>query len=267
MGEDRAVRYFFGLLAAVALVAGATTLGYNRFQDELETRTAPSTTAPKTTGTTLPDILPSSGQVVVVGTASAVHLESALLEPLPTPLTITTPSRGLDAGATFTGLTVDGQDSSIHWDAGTPLQLAGVGGSIAVGAVTVDADGANTVVTFGDLPQGLSSGPYTISSPVAVSLGSALPAARDTVGFTATATATVTFTGGASTSFPTQKLSARGPGKVVLTGGLTLVRPDGTQSSISTATLPTGPFTVELTLDDKGLTVRATLQGAVETTP
>ncbi|MEO7557211.1 MAG: hypothetical protein ABIV94_11480 [Acidimicrobiales bacterium] len=267
MGEDRAVRYFLGLLAAVALVAGATTLGYNRFQDELETRTAPSTTAPKPTGTTLPEVLPSGGQVVVVGTVSSVHLESALIDPLPTPLTITTPNRGLDAGATFTGLTVDGQDSSIHWDAGTPLQLAGTAGSIAVGAVTVDADGSTTVVTFGDLPQGVTAGPYTINNPVAVSLGDALPAARDTVGFTATATATVTFTGGAAASFPTQKLSARGPGKAVLTGGLTLVRPDGTQSTISSATLPTGPFTVELTLDDRGLTVRATLQGTVETTP
>lgn len=260
-----AVRYFLGLLVAVVVVAGATKVGYDRFQDEVETRTSSATSLPPVTGTTLPDVLPSADQVVVVGTVASVHLETALLEPLATPLTVTTPERGLTSSGTFTGVTVDGADASIHWDAGTPLQLGGAGGSIAPGAVTVDVDGSNTVVTFDEQPQGITAGSYTIGSPVAVSAGSGLATPRDSVAFEATPTATVTFTGGATITRPTQALTARGPGKVVLTGSLTVVRPDGSQATVTTITLPAGPFTVEVTPDPAGLKVKATLQGPVTT--
>jgi len=263
-----AVRYFFGLLAALALVAGATKIGYDRFEDEIETRTSPRPTLP--TATTLPNILPSADQVVVVGIVSATHLESALLEPLRVPLTFNTPERGLTASGTLTGVTIDGEDSSIHWDAGTPLKLVGGGtdanGSLAPGAVTFDADASNMVATFPDeLPQGLTPATYTISSPVAVSAGSGLATPHDSVTFEATPTATITFTGGASATFPTKALSVHGPGKAVLTGSLTVVKPDRTQTQVSSITLDKGPFTITFTPDVNGLRVQATLQGTVTT--
>ncbi|MGI8664017.1 MAG: hypothetical protein ACR2LQ_12535 [Acidimicrobiales bacterium] len=262
------MRYFLGLLAAVALVAGATKLGYDRFENEINTKTAAKTSTQAST-TTLPPIIPSADQVVVVGVVSNAHIESALLDPLLVPLTITTPERGLSASGTFTGVTIDGAESSIHWDAGTPLQLGSAGetvGSLAVGAVTLDADASNMVVSFpDDEPQGISPDSFKINSPVAVAAGSGLSTARDNAAFEATPTATVTFTGGASTTFATKALTARGPGKVVLNGSLTLVRPDRSQSKITSITLDKGPFTLSFTPDVNGLKIQATLQGTVTT--
>jgi hypothetical protein len=263
------VRYFIGLLAAVALVAVATKVGYDRFEDEIETRSGPKATT-QPTGTTLPPILPNDEQVVVVGVVSSAHLESALVEPLLVPLTINTPERGLTASATITGVTVDGEDASIHWDAGTPLALGGgggtAGGSIAPSPITFDADASNMVIGFADdQPQGITPATYTISSPVAVSAGKGLASPRDSVSFEATPSATVTFTGGASTTFPTKALTLKGPGKVVLTGSLVVVKPDKSQTKVSSITLDKGPFTIKLTPDVGGLQVQATLEGAVTT--
>jgi hypothetical protein len=263
------MRYFFGLLVAVALVAGATKVGYDRFQDEIETRSGPRPTA-KPTGTTLPSILPSENQVVVVGVVASAHLESALVEPLLVPLTINTPERGGTASGTITGVTIDGEESSIHWDAGTPLALGAGGtdpvGSVAPSAITFDADASNMVVGFkDDQPQGITPGRYTISSPVAVSAGAGLASPRDSVTFDATPSATVTFTGGAAATFPTKALALKGPGKVVLTGSLTVVKPDKSQTTVSSITLDNGPFTITFTPDVGGLRIQATLQGAVTT--
>jgi hypothetical protein len=263
------VRYFLALIAAVALVAGATKIGYDRFEDEIETRAAPRPTLPGT-GTTLPSVLPSENQVVIVGIVSAAHLETALLEPLRVPLTFTTPERGLTASGTLTGVNIDGEDSSIHWDAGTPLQIVGGGtdtnGSLAPGALTFDADASNMVATFPDeIPQGLTPATYTISSPVAVSAGAGLATPHDTVTFEATPTATITFTGGASLTFPTKALSAHGPGKVVLNGSLTVVKPDRSQTQVASVTLDKGPFSITFTPDANGLRIQATLQGTITT--
>src|SRR4051812_34497491 len=101
-----AVRYFLGLLAAIALIAGATKIGYDRFEDEIQTRTSTSGGATSAPSTTLPDILPGLNQVYVAGTIANAHLETALIDPLTLPLTITAAQRGLESSATITGVTV-----------------------------------------------------------------------------------------------------------------------------------------------------------------
>ena len=74
------MRYFFSLLAAVLLVAGVTKVGYDRFEDEIETGSgSPAVTE---TTTTLPSVLPNERQVVVTGIVTTAHLESTLLPPL-----------------------------------------------------------------------------------------------------------------------------------------------------------------------------------------
>jgi hypothetical protein len=261
----KSVRYFLGLLAAVALIAGVTKIGYDRFEDEIRTRTNTAEAGPTAAvTTTAPEVLPAANQVFVAGTVANAHAETALIDPLALPLTITAQTRGAESSATFTGVTVDGKAASIHWDAGTPLQLAG-SGSLVPGAGTLDIDTSSISFTFGKRPQGIAPGDYTINSPVAVSIGKGLAQPHQSVSFKATSSAAVIFTGAISTSFPTRTFTAKGPGKVVLTGSLAVVQPDGAQASASSATLDAGPFQLQFLPAGDNLTVKATLQGAVTT--
>ncbi len=251
------MRYFVWLVAALALVAGATKVGYDRFEQEIETRTSPHESA---VTTTLPQQLPGQDQVLLVGTIAHAHLESALLDPLILPVTITTPQRGLSAGGTFDGVTIGGKSGSIHWDAGTPLKLSG-SGALALGAVDLDVDTSTITIQMGEKPHGLSAGDYQISSPVAVQTGKSLATPQDSASFTAGGASTVAFVGGALTTFPVKAFTAKGPGKVVLNGAFTLVRPDGSQVYVTNVSFDTGPFDATFTPSANGVQAKVTLQG------
>lgn len=248
------------MLAIVALVAGATFGAYRAWDRATKTRddnggVLAGGAASATPSTQTP--LPPEGEVIVTGTVTSAHFEGATIAPLPTPITVTTAVRG-EGGATITPVEAQGKSTSIEWNAGQPLPLAGDGGNLVLGPVAVDA--ANDVISLIlDGVHGLTPGTYAVATSVAV--GSQ---ARDSVTFTATDKTTIEFRGTASTPSPTPDLTTGGTGNVSLAGTLTIAHPDGTSTPAASISLDGGTYTITLTpASGGGFTVHATLHGTV----
>jgi hypothetical protein len=252
------LKYFVGMLALVALVAGATVGAYNAWDRATHTRDdnggvlgggATEETLPADTPA------PADGQVIVTGTITAAHLDGATtITSLATPITATTATRG-EGGATITPVLVNGKSTSIEWTAGQPLPLTGDGGSLALGPVAIDVTDGISVVLDG--VQGMAPGTYKISTSVAV--GSQ---PKDSVTFTATDKTTIQFRGNASTPLPTPDLTTDGSGAVSLEGALTITHPNRTTTTASSISLDGGTYTIKLTpAVGGGFNVEATLQG------
>lgn len=263
------MKYLVGLLAIVVLVAGATYKGYDYFQEQISTSGGGGPGGGRdggviSTGTTSPTSLPNSNQVIIIGSVASLHAEGAIIRSLLMPLTITTPQRGSGAGAGIQGVQVDGATTGIDWDAGTPLAMDGQGGALVTGPVTVDADPANTTIGLGSSPMGFVSGTYTLRSSVAIGAGG-LARAADSVTFSTTDSSSIVFRGDASTTFPTRALQAKGSGAFTVSGELTVVKPDGSQTKIASASLDGGQFDLQMTPGSAGLQLKVTLQGTVTT--
>lgn len=255
------MKYFAGLLAIVALVAGATVGAYHAWDRATHTKDDNGGVlagGPTTTSQEPPR--PAEGQVAVTGKISTAHSDGAVVRALPTPLTVTTANRG-EGGATITPVTVNGKETSIEWNAGQPLSLEGDGGSLVLGPIAVDVAADISLVLDG--VHSLAPGTYTINTSVAV--GST---PKDSVTFTATDTTTIEFRGTASTPPPTPGVGAGisigGNGAATISGDLTIERPDGSTTPASSITLDNGAYLLNLTPDPAGgFTVQATLQGPV----
>jgi hypothetical protein len=251
------VKYFVGLLAIVALVAGATVGGYRVWDRATHTRDDNGgVLAGGDTSPTLPPEVPAPapGQVIVTGTVTAAHLEGAAIAQLAMPITVSTAVRG-EGGATITPVLVNGKTTSIEWNAGQPLPLSGDGGSLALGPVAIEV--TDGIVLILDGVHGVAAGTYTIDTSVAV--GSQ---PKDSVTFTATDTTTIQFRGTASTPLPTPELTTDGSGALTLQGSLTIAHPDRSTSPASAITLDSGTYSIKLTpAEGGGFTVQATLQG------
>ena len=249
------MKYFVGLLAIVALVAGATVGAYRAWDRATHTRDdnggvlaggAPTATLP-------PDAtVPAEGQVTVTGTVTAAHLEGMTLASLATPITVNTAVRG-QGGATITPVLVNGKSTSIEWNAGQPLPLAGDGGMLVLGST--GAEVTDGIVLVLDGTHGVAPGTYSISTSVAI--GSQ---PKDSVTFTATDKTTIDFRGTATT--PLTDLTTDGSGKLTLEGTLTVAHPDRTTTPASSITLDSGTYKITLTpAVGGGFNVQATLQG------
>jgi len=253
------VKYFVGLLAIVALVAGATIGGYQAWDRATHTKDDNGGVlagGPTTTSTQAPP--PAEGQVIVTGKIDTAHLDGAGVHPLPMPLTVTTATRG-EGGATITPVTVNGKTTSIEWNAGQPLPLEGDGGSLVLGPISVQV--GNDILLVLDGVHSLAPGTYTINTSVAV--GST---PKDSVTFTATDKTTIEFRGTATTPPPTPGVGVGigGSGAATISGNLTIEHPDGSTTTASGITLDSGSYFLNLTPDPAGgFTVQATLQGPV----
>ena len=221
-----------------------------------------------TTPTSDPSLTPE--QVSVSGTVSAMTIEGAVLSEVTVP-SVVTPSAGLGAGARFEDVLVDGETSTIAWDAGRPL-VFGEATPLRVlllAPVSLTADLAGIVVTFAEgAVHGVAPADYGIIAPVAVSSGG-LARPRDAVDFTASAATTVAFTGGANSTIAPIPMSVTGPGRVVLEGQLLLRRPDGTTTEVTRVELPTGSYRVAFTprVDATGYDLTdALLEGTITAT-
>lgn len=253
------MKYFAGLMAVVALVAGATFGAYHFWDEATHTHDDNGGVlaiggTPQTVGPNAPKL--NADQVIVSGTLTSATFDGAALGSLPTPFTVTPTDRGV-GGATFSPVVVNGNTTSIDWQAGQPLPLEGDGGSLTLGAVTCTvADGAITVLLDG--VQGVTPGDYTIKTSVAV--GSQ---PRDSVTFTATDKTTVEFRSGATAPLATTTLDVKGTGNVTLEGALSVVHPDRTKTPTSAISLQNGVYRIILKPNNDGtFALTATLQGA-----
>ncbi|MGH9185915.1 MAG: hypothetical protein ACRD0U_08905 [Acidimicrobiales bacterium] len=245
---------FAGLMAVVVIVAGLTGGGYQLWK----------TIGPEDTGGTVETDsttpAPGEGQSVVTGTITSLHVEGASLAQLVLPAQIVTLERGLGSGATFEGVVIEGAEGSIEWDAGRPLDLASDGGALVLApGVVVNAVPEGITVTLDGPVHSFLPATYHITSPVAVGTsGIAQPV--DSVTFDATEASTVTFRGGASTTFAPQPITLTAEGPVTIGGTLTVARPDG-QVTATSITLASGLSQLTLTPGEGGLAILATLQG------
>lgn len=204
-------------------------------------------------------------QVEVTGVAVGVTVEGATLERVDTPLQVTTPGAGNGAGATLSGVEVDGAVTEIVWDAGRPFDLQGAELGIVPRAVNLFASPTALTVGFPDgLAHQLVPGAYGLQTPVAVGRGG-LAVPQDAVAFEATDESTITFRGGATTSVLPRALELEATGRVLLEGTLSVRRPDGSSPSAVSVELREGSFRVSATLrpDGTGYDVRVLLQGEV----
>lgn len=253
------MKYFAGMLAIVALVAGATAGAYRAWDRATHTRDDNGgVLAGGDTSATLPADTPApgQGQVVVTGTVTAAHLAGVLIPTLATPITVTTATRG-QGGATITPVLVNGKSTSIEWTAGQPLPLTGDGGSLVLGPIGVEVTDGIALVLDG--VHGVAPGTYKIATSVAV--GSQ---PKDSVTFTATDKTTIQFRGTATTPLPTPNLTTNGSGTLSLEGTLTIAHPDRTTSQASAISLDSGTYSITITpAAAGGFDVQATLQGTV----
>lgn len=250
------VKYFAGMLAIVALVAGATVGAHRAWDRATHTREDNGGVLTSGGSATLPDgtPAPAEGQVIVTGTVTAAHLEGALVTTLATPITVTTANRG-QGGARITPVLVNGASTSIEWTAGQPLPLTGDGGSLALGPIKVDVTDGITLVLDG--VHGVAPGTYNIATSVAV--GSQ---PKNSVTFTATEKTTIQFRGTATTPLSTPDLGTNGSGTLSLEGALTIAHSDGTTSQASAISLDGGTYTIKFTpAVGGGFDVLASLQG------
>ncbi len=256
------MKYFAGLLAVVALVAAATVGAYRLWDNTTRTSSSDNGGVLSTPSSTIPpgQPTPADNQVFVFGSVTAGHLENAVLDPLPMPVTVTTPQRGEGAGATIKGVTVGGKNSQIEWDAGRPFQLSGDGGALLVPTTVVDiADGAATVSLDGR-SAGLQPGTYTLDTPVAVSTGG-LARPTDSVTFDAAGGTALEFRSGSATGLP-QTAHITGQGTVTFEGVLSVAHADRTIRAAKSITLDSGQYDLTIvSTPNGGFTLYATLTG------
>ena len=263
----RSVRVVTGALVAVlaAGVAGTRLVGRSSTAatgQRSGSSQPPSASVPP--GGTAPGgaALPA-GQTVVTGTAAQVQAGGATGPSLDTPLEITVPVRGR-GGATIYGVTVGGSPSTIVWSGGEPLGLIGHG-AVVPGRVAVTVDSGGATWQLDGAERIVVPGYYEAAAPVAVGqAGLAQP--EDSATFTAGPHAVLTTSGGATVHRLPGPLHLVGPGSLSLTGTLHLVTRAGA-ADVRSLHLASGSYEIDLTPTPNGLTVRATLQGAVTTTP
>lgn len=251
------MKYFFGLLAIVGVVAGATVVGYRAWDKATHTREDNGGVLTVGPSTTAPGALPAQNQVSLVGGVTTMHIDGATIDSLPMPVTVTTAERGV-GGVTITPVIVDSGTTSIDWQAGQPLPLSGVGGNLLLKGVTIEAspDGISVVL---DGVQAFTPGTYKITTSVAV--GST---PQDAVTFNATEKTTAKFRGSASTPWQ-GPLTTQGAGSVTLDGNVTVTHPDGSKTTSTHLELDQGLFKLTLTPTPQGdFILQATLQGTVK---
>jgi hypothetical protein len=206
-------------------------------------------------------IVPAAGQTLVTGTLQSFSADGADAGPIPTPFTINAVERGAQRNATVEAAIINGARKTIYWYAGQPLPVSGSGGALDLGPAHVDANvhGVTWSLT------GTSSfkpGHYRFGTSVAVgSAGLATPEDNG-IDFTADDHTVFTATDGVDIHFDSPDLKVDGPGTLRMTGNFTLRTAAGTQAA-TTLAMASGPFEVRLTPAAGGVSVTATLQGAV----
>lgn len=257
MRKGSALLLFVAGLAAVAAVAGVT-FGVVQVLELDEEDVAVGTGGE---GEGPPGRALRRDQVEVTGLATAITVEGAAFDEIPTPLTVTVDQPG-QGGATLTDVEVDGTLTDIVWDGGRPFDLQGLGGLVPH-ELNLFAEPAAITVQFVDgAVNEIVPGSYGLQTPVAVGRGG-VAAAREAVPFAATVESTLVFRGGAKTSMLPRALDFQDAGTVVLQGQFELRRPDGAVVEVSGIELPEGAYDLQATPVAGGYEVTALLQGEI----
>lgn len=234
------------VFVGVRVVAGKTT-AFDRFKGG----------TPATTTTVDLGPVPAPGQVFVKGTVDRLTVERAQAPAIPTPFTLMAVERGVGK-VTIENALVDGKRTTIAWDGGTPLPIAGDGGTIDLSGskVEVDATGSTWAVDGG---KALKPGVYRVGATVAVGEGG-LARPRDTVSFTADSRTIINGKGGVTLKVPPARQELQGPGKVSGAGQFQ-VRDQTSRTPATRFQFGEGPYTITINPVNGRLEIDAVLQG------
>lgn len=203
------------------------------------------------------EIVPGPGQTRVTGTVTTASMTGAQVPPLPTPLIITVPNRGV-GGLRMTAAIVSGKRSTIVWNAGQPLPLNGRGG-LDLSPARVDLSPGSLRWHLDGAAHTLTPARYSFGAPVAVG-ESGLAAPVDQVDFTADGQTAFTTSGDAGVTLPPRPLHVTGPGSVELAGALT-VQSDRATTEATTARFGEGAYDLTATPEGDGWRIDALVQG------
>ena len=215
--------------------------------------------------TTLPPVtevvtVPAVGQTLLTGTLQSLSADNAQADPIPTPFTINAVERGAVRNATVKQAIVNGKRETIYWYAGQPLPVSG-NGALDLGPAHVDADAHG--VTWSVPPASVfKPGHYRFGSSVAIGTAGLATPEDNGIDFNADSNTELTATDGVVIHFDSPTLKIDGPGTLQMKGNFTLRTRSGTTTA-TTLTMANGPFEVTLAPAAGGITVTATLQGAV----
>jgi len=155
---------------------------------------------------------------------------------------------------------VNGRPASVVWNGGQPLPLSGTGGlDLGPDHVEVDRAGETWHLDLGT--RLLVPGRYVAAAPVAVGAGG-LAEPHDRVVFVAGATSAFVTNGDARIHLAPRPLHLTGPGRVRITGALTVRTAAGAHPA-NALTFGPGPFDLTLTPGPAGLMVHGLLQGSL----
>jgi hypothetical protein len=206
-------------------------------------------------------VVPAAGQTLVSGTVDSFSADDAVANPIPMPVTINAVERGAQSSATVNNALVNGKRKTVYWDAGTPLPISGAG-ALDLGRAHVAADAKGVTWTLAGDARTFKPGSYRITSPVAIGSGGLGTPSDSGVEFTADDKTYLQATPGVVLHLDAPNLQVDGPGQLHMTGHFTLRTASGTRTA-TTLTMASGPFRVTLAPGAGGVTVTATLQGAV----
>jgi len=207
-----------------------------------------------------PEIFPAPGQAFVTGTVQHLSAVADQVPDMKAPFTLTAVVRGTGR-ATIDNAIVAGKRVTISWPGGTPLPINGTGGLLFGAGVRVDAEPTTITWTVDGAPRSFVPGSYRAAAPVAVgSQGIATP--RDSAEFTADAQTVLQSSGGVVVKTPTEKITLRGPGRIVADGKLR-VRYPATVRQAGKFEFGEGKFEVNLSRSGAALAIDAVLEGPI----
>lgn len=203
------------------------------------------------------------GQTEVTGTVAFLRAEPASGPPLPLPLTVSIPQRGV-GGATISNALVGNKRVAIVWEGGQPMPLqgkggAGGGGSLDIAPAPVEVTAAGVRWFLDGSPKSFAPGAYAVRTSVAVG-ASGLATPRSGADFTADDTTAMSTHGNASVVLPLAAMVLEGPGGVRMEGRLRVRTSDGVVEA-DRAEFGAAPYRVELTPGPSGIAVKALFDG------
>ena len=209
-----------------------------------------------------PEVLPASGQASVTGTVRRLSADADEVPQMTAPFTLTALVRGAGT-ATIDNAIVGGKRVTISWPGGTPLPIDGTGALLLGAPVRVDVEGAILTWTIDGGARTFVPGTYRAAAPVAVG-SSGIAAPRDSAEFVADAQTLLQTSGGVVVRTPLDKLTLKGPGKIVAEGRLRVRYPTSVHQA---AKVQFGEGKYELTLVQSGteLSIDAKLEGPIRT--
>jgi len=250
------VERVLAFVVALLVVCNAAVITVHYLDDHTELVSGRRTAG---TGPDQVRVVPGEGQAFVTGTVTEITAEAAQVRPLVTPFTVTPVERGIGRASIEKAL-MGGRRVTITWDGGTPLPISG-SGELVIGSTRVVVKGDGLTYSLDGAVRSFKPGTYTLGATVAVGT-SGIGTPRDGVSFQADDQTVFVSNGPVVVRKGPEKVDLLGPGKLTVSGTLSVQFPDRSEDARSAA-FGGGAYRVTVDPGPNGLSVDAIFQGNV----